>query len=230
MFDEQIESVGCGECHSIIVKRGGQVFGFGFNADGQLNLDEHGHSINTPTLCYTDNNIQTVYCTNFSTIILKKDNSIIIFGRSANIALALFQMGGLPEEIKVETISGSIVNLDIVSLSVRYNSIIIVKNTGEFVVATEPTGSISFQNYIIGKPGSNGYIHFTDTMTGKSWPKIPLKPTIILGSVLYFSWNPKNHIYFPTEFQETMSGFLLSLKRYKIKVPKYLIYMILNGI
>ena len=84
-----VKSVYCGGNHTIILKNDGTLWGCGYNVHGQLGLgDTNRRTVLTKITTNTDN-IKSVYCGGFHTIILKNDGTLWGCGQNTQAQLGL---------------------------------------------------------------------------------------------------------------------------------------------
>ena len=77
--DENIKQIYCGENHTFILKKSGELFTFGNNLYGQLGLED-SEDRNIPTLVVIDKNIKQIYCGEEHTYILKESGELYACG------------------------------------------------------------------------------------------------------------------------------------------------------
>ena len=86
---DDIKSVYCGRYYTIILKNDGTLWGTGYNGDGRLGLgDTNNRTIFTQITTNTDD-IKSVYCGYYHTLILKNDGTLWGCGTNNNGQLGL---------------------------------------------------------------------------------------------------------------------------------------------
>ena len=86
---DNIKEIYCGGEHTIILKNDGTLWGCGYNGHGQLGLGDASNRNTFTEITTNTNNIKSIYCGCYHTLILKSDGTLWGCGLNANGRLGL---------------------------------------------------------------------------------------------------------------------------------------------
>ena len=93
-INNDVKQIACGGNHTIILKNDGSVYSCGYNANGQLGLDNYTNKTTfTQVTTNINNDVKEVVCDYQCTIILKNDGSVWCCGRNDYGQLGLGNTG-----------------------------------------------------------------------------------------------------------------------------------------
>ena len=122
---DNIKEVYCGGNHTIILKNDGTLWGCGSNYYGQLGLGDTAHRYTFTEITTNTNDIKSIYCGAFYTLILKNDSTLWACGRNDSGQL------GLGDSYNRYTFTQIITNAnDIKEIYCGWSYTIILKNDG----------------------------------------------------------------------------------------------------
>nr|QBK90288.1 MAG: F-box and regulator of chromosome condensation repeat protein [Pithovirus LCPAC102] len=78
-FEHKVKSVSCGFEHNMLIDENDELWGFGYNAYGQLGLG-HNENINIPTKIPFNYKVKIISCGGNHTMIIDKNNELWSFG------------------------------------------------------------------------------------------------------------------------------------------------------
>ena len=91
MKDNQIEMISFGFSHTILLKRNNDVFVCGSNSHGQIGFGKEVNKVSKFTILLKEIEIQKIQCSEYSSLILKRNsNEFITFGQNNKGQVLLF--------------------------------------------------------------------------------------------------------------------------------------------
>eukprot|EP01091_Cochliopodium_minus_P009189 TRINITY_DN2200_c0_g1_i1.p1 TRINITY_DN2200_c0_g1~~TRINITY_DN2200_c0_g1_i1.p1 ORF type:complete len:351 (+),score=58.48 TRINITY_DN2200_c0_g1_i1:68-1120(+) len=140
MKDKNIINICCGYNHTIILKKGGRVYSFGQNTDGQCGVESEEFKIYTPKLVVTDPEIKNIYCGAWHSMYYTNKGDLYIWGRN------------FPGE-KIRTPILLLNDPDISKICCSKDFTLLLKNNGEVLgFGNNKQGQVNFNfGYFVGK-------------------------------------------------------------------------------
>lgn len=82
MDNKNINKIVCGHYHTLIYCNNGDLYGFGKNNYGQLFFQEYSNDIIYPILLFNDQNIKDISCGKFHTMLYMNNGDLYVFGQN----------------------------------------------------------------------------------------------------------------------------------------------------
>jgi alpha-tubulin suppressor-like RCC1 family protein len=205
--DKSIKTIVCGNHHTIIYNRSGNVLVFGYNKYGQLGLGDNKNRY-SPTSLMIDKTIETIVCGGYHTVIYNESGNVLSFGDNYYGQLGL----------------GDYIDRNVPTLVTIDKTIKKIECGRTYTITYRSTGDI----FCVGKSDAISAIYLR---SNKPTLLMIIRDLILFQSVVK-TWTIENYKFLSFVQQERIFTFYLCLKRKYLltgsKVPKFIVYEILK--